>query len=127
MRRKQLWLLTPLIALLAIGVVYAAYTIINITGEVQVSEAITVSPTSFAVGLYPAESVVEVLTISNAGSEAIEVNFVALVTPPNPELSVSVPTKVTIPASGSELASITISASKSLEPGLFTVEVGVTR
>ena len=127
--KKQLlvWLGSLVAGLALIGVAYAVYTIVSVDGTVTVEEAITVAPETFTVTLYPAETVTETLTLSNAGSVGIEVNFIATVDPVDPEMTVSVPAKVTVPAEGSTTADIDVIASKSAVPGTYTISVGVTR
>ena len=128
MKKRIGWIVGLLAAfLIVVGVAYAAYTIITITGEVTVEEAITVSPGSFTATMYPSETHTATLTLSNAASVGIEVNFTASVSPASPEITVAVPAKVTVPATGSATADIDVRASKSAVPNTYTISVGVTR
>ena len=126
-KRLLIWLISLVAGIALIGVAYAVYTIVSVGGTVTVEEAITVSPETFTVTMYPAETVTQTLTLSNIGSVGIEVNFVTAVDPVSPEMSVSVPAKVTVPAEGSTTAEIEVKASKSAVPGVYTISVGVTR
>lgn len=128
--RKKIFgvpIVVVVIALVIPLVAFAAYTILILTGEVTVSEAITVTPTSFTASMYPAETVTETLTLTNAGSIAIEVNFTWSIDPVGPEITVTVPAKVTVPGAGSTTADIKVAASKSAVPGSYSISVGVTR
>ncbi|MFH1547676.1 MAG: hypothetical protein ABIC57_04260 [bacterium] len=127
-----IWILVPIITIFAAGVVFAAYTIITITGETTVTEPISVSPSSFTIGgpgdlFYPTDTRTVTITLTNAASNGIEVNFVTQVSPIDPEIDVAAPAKVTIPAMGNTTADIEITASKSAAPQTFSISVGITR
>ncbi len=128
MKKRILVILGLLAGFLAVaGIAYAVYSIISVTGEVTVDEAITVVPMSFTATMYPAETVTETLTLSNAGSIAIEVDFIYTVVPTDPEISVSGPTKITVPATGSITADVDVDATKSAAPASYSISVEITR
>ena len=129
MKRKLLGM--PLIAIalmVAIPLVaLAAYTIITITGQVTVQEAITVSPATFSANIYPGETFSQTLTLNNASNVNIDVSFISSITPVTTEVTLSAPNKITVPSLGSTLTNITITASKSAPPAIYTISLALTR
>lgn len=122
---KYLAIILVLVALPLVA--FAAYTILTMTGQVTVQESITVAPTTFTASMYPGESYSQSLTLSNASSVAVEVAFTSSVSPVTPEVTLTVPNKVTVPATGSITAQVSVVASKSAAPGAYVVSIGLTR
>jgi hypothetical protein len=108
-------------------VAFAAYLIVTLTGQVTVKESITVTPTTFTASMYPGESSVQSLALSNASSVATDVSFTSSISPVTSEVTLNAPNKVTVPATGSAMAQVSVVASKSAAPGTYTVSIGLTR
>ncbi|MBI2935796.1 MAG: hypothetical protein HYY31_03175 [Chloroflexi bacterium] len=106
-----------------------AYVILTITGTVTVPEAIEVSPSTFQVQAYPAETWVQQVTLTNRGSAEIEVELGnPEVTGPEPsKLNVTVPSRVTVPGNSSQVVSIRVAAHQSITPGTYEIRVSVSR
>ncbi len=119
--------LAALIAVAVPLVAFAAYTILTMTGQVTVQESITVTPTTFTASMYPGESYTQSLTLSNASSVAVDVSFTSSISPVTTEVTLTAPNKVTVPATGSATAQVSVVASKSAAPGAYVVSVGVAR
>ncbi len=120
-------LLTALIVVALPLVAFAAYTILTMTGQVTVQESITVTPTMFTASMYPGESYTQALTLSNASSVAVDVSFTSIISPVTTEVTLTAPNKVTVPATGSATAQVSVVASKSAAPGAYSVSIGLTR
>lgn len=112
--------LIPLVAL-------AAYTIITLTGEVTVQEAIGVTPTTFSATMYPGETFTQALTLTNAASVSIDVSFTSAISPATAEVTLSAPNKVAVPGGGTAIVDVHVVASKSAAPGAYSVSIGLTR
>lgn len=124
------WVLVTILILAIIGGGVYAYVALTATGDVTVVEALSwVGSNTFSVNLYPQESVIESLTLANASSVDLTVDFISVVTPdPGPKgLTVSVPNNLNVPATGQASFDITITAGKSAEPQAYTVEIQVDR
>lgn len=117
-------ILVLLILLLLSGTAYAAYLITTITGEVKVEEAITVSPVSFTMTLYPGESKSQEIELTNASSVAIAVSLNVTVTG---GLDVIVPDSITVKKDKTETFEIEVRAPLDIEPGTYTIKVEVRR
>jgi len=133
-KKRLFWIVALLLAfLVTAGVAYGAYAILTITGIVTVSKPITITPETFEIGtpeepFYPAMTFIQELLLENAGPEAIDVDFASYtVDPIDAELTVTLPTKVTVPGNGSTTAEVEVVASQSLAPGTFSITIGPTR
>ncbi len=126
--------LAVLVMVLAIPVIaFAAYAIMTIVGTYNVTEPITISPSSWTVGtpgvpFHAGETSIKDVTVTNAASVPIEIDLVETVTGPSPaEFTVTFTKKVTVPATGSIVVAVTAKASNSTAPGAYTVSIGTTR
>ena len=92
------------------------------------SEAIEVSPETFRVSTYPAETHVETISLTNNSTAAIHVGlFVTKSGPSADKLEVTHPDTVTVPGETTETTDITLVAEQDIIPGSYEVEVAVTR
>ena len=122
-------LVTLLIMILTTGGVYA-YVALTATGEVTIEEALSfVGPNTFAVQLYPQQSTSANITIANASPMSLDVDLISLVTPdPGTKgLIITIPSKITVPASGQSIITINIAASKSVVPDIYNVSIQIVR
>lgn len=118
-----------LVSALSCGAVYA-YRALTSTEQVEVQEALSfVGSSTFDVSLYPQESQTVQLTVANASSVAMDVDLTSAVTPdPSPKgLTVSIPAKITVPATGQIVVNIDITAGKSAEPQSYSVSIYLDR
>ncbi|MFA7101417.1 MAG: hypothetical protein WC196_06815 [Bacilli bacterium] len=123
------FLVTATLILLTAGGVYA-YQALTGQGQVTVIENLSwVGDSTFEVSLYPQESTTETLTLANASSVSMDVDIINTITPdPGTKgMTITVPNKVTVPASGQVSFDITITAGKSAEPVTYTITFGVER
>lgn len=123
------FLVTTTLILLTAGGVYA-YQALTGQGQVTVIENLSwVGDSTFEVSLYPQESTTETLTLANASSVSMDVDIINTITPdPGTKgMTITVPNKVTVPASGQVSFDITITAGKSAEPVTYTITFGVER
>jgi len=107
-----------------------AYRALEGQGEVTVIENLSwVGENTFAVNVYPQESVMETLTLANASTVEMDVDIVSSIDPdPGAKgMSIDVPSGVTVPANGSASFDITITAGKSAEPIVYTVTFNIER
>ena len=122
------WIVVGL-ALLALvvssGIAFAAHHLLTIEGEVEVSEAITVEPTSFSIELYPNECVTENLVVTNEGSEAITVYFTSDPAAYAP-LTVDFPANI-LASTGDTFVTVEICAPSDVLVGMYTIDIGVGR
>ena len=124
------WLLVTITIMAVAGGSVLAYTALTGTGNVTVIENLSwVGENTFAVNLYPQESVVESLTLANASSVEMDVDIVSTIDPdPGAKgMDIDVPAGVTVPANGSASFDITITAGKSAEPIVYTVTFNIER
>jgi hypothetical protein len=123
------FLVTATLILLTAGGVYA-YQALTGQGQVTVVENLSwVGDNTFTVNLYPQESTTETLTLANASSMSMDVDITNTITPdPGTKgMTITVPSKVTVPAGGQSSFDITITAGKSAEPIAYTITFGVER
>ena len=123
-------LVTMLILVVTGGSIYAIYTALTATVDITVEECLSfVGPSTFSVSLYPQGSETVQLTIANASPDSMDVDLLSTVTPdPGPKgMTVDIPSKITVPATGQTTIDITISAGKSAEPGSYTVTIEIVR
>jgi len=118
-----LWALV-LLALLIPDAIGTAYRIITVQGEITVEESIIVIPESFAIVMYPGEIHDEVITLTNISP--VDLTVTPAYTVPI-GLDVTGGSSVTVPANGSVNLTLNIAARTDIEPGLYTVDVGVYR
>jgi len=114
-----------LVSALLCGAVYA-YKALTGTGQVEVQEALSfVGASTFDVSLYPQESQSAQLTIANASSVAMDVDLTSEVLPDpgSKGLTVTIPSKITVPATGQIVVDISVTAGKSAEPQLYSVSI----
>ena len=124
------WCLVTLLILILVGGAVAAYVALTATGEITIEECLSfVGPSAFSVSLYPQGSKTAQLTIANAAPDPMDVDLLSTVTPdPGPKgMTVDIPSKITVPATGQTIIDITISAGKSAEPGSYTVTIEIVR
>ena len=123
------WLLVTLLVIAIIGGAAYAYKILTITGEVEVKEAISVvGDTTFSFSLYPQESASKQFTLANASSISLDVGLSYTCTPdPGNNISVTLPNKVTVLATGQANFTVTCTASKSAEPTSYSISINVER
>lgn len=116
-------LLTILLSLsvLALGV----YLIIAIQGKVSVEESIVVTPDSFVVSMYPGETEIQVVEITNNSSIDVIVNLSVTSTPAG--LDVIIPDFIEVRSNRTETFDVDIFAPIDIEPGEFTVVVEINR
>ena len=121
-------LVTIMILALTGGAVYA-YVALTATGDVTVEECLSwVGDNTFSVTLYPQESQIEALTLANASSQDMEVDFLSTIIPdPGSGMTIDIPNKVTVPGDGQVSFDITISAGKSVAPNSYSVSIEVVR
>jgi len=123
------WILvTVLILLLAGGGVWA-YKALTSTGEVTIDECLSfVGSNTFSVSMYPQGIEVVNLTIANASPDDIAIDLISSIVPdPGPNMSITIPNKVTVPAVGQVVVDITISAGKSAAPQTYVISIEVDR
>ena len=128
--KRRIFGIPILVALIAVSlplVALAAYTILTITGNVTVKEPVTVSPATFEAEFYAGETYTKALTLTNSSSVAMDVSFTSSISPVTTEVSLTAPNKVTVPATGSATAQVSVIASKSAAPGAYVVSIGLTR
>ena len=114
-----------LVSALLYGAIYA-YRALTSTGQVEVQEALSfVGASTFDVSLFPQESQTAQLTIANASSVAMDVDLTSEVVPdPGAKgLTVTIPNKITVPATGQTVVNISITAGKSAEPQVYSVSI----
>ena len=107
-----------------------AYVALTSTGEITIDECLSfVGDNTFSVSLYPQDSEVVQLTVANASGNDIEIDLLSTIDPdPGAKgLTVDIPTKVTIPATGQGTIDITITAGKSVLPETYVVTIEVDR
>lgn len=124
------WLLVTFIAMLIMSGAAYAYVALTGTGQVTVVENLSwVGENTFAVNLYPQESVTKSLTIANASSSAMIADIVSTVTPDpgSKGMSIDMPKTVTVPANGQVPFNITITVGKSAEPITYTITFEIQR
>lgn len=120
----------PLVVLLLFAIptiALAAYLVITVIGSVTVEESITVAPTSFAVTLKPKEVHSEPLTISNSGTADVDVELAMTVLPGVGVVVTLSKDKVTVPASGSTIVTVTSRAKNDVIPGPYTISTSISR
>lgn len=124
------WLLiTFLILGIVAGGVYA-YIALTGQGQITVKEPLSfVGSNTFAVDLFPLETKTAQLTIANASSSnlSVDLDYTISPDPTGKGLTVSIPNKITAPATGQVIVNIQISASKSAVPGTYTVTITFDR
>ena len=124
------WLLVTITLMAVTGGSVLAYRALEGQGEVTVIENLSwVGENTFAVNVYPQESVMETLTLANASSVEMEVDIVSTIDPdPGAKgMDIDIPAKVTIPAIGQQSFDVTITAGKSAEPITYTVTFYIER
>ena len=124
------WLLiTFLILGIVAGGVYA-YIALTGQGQIIVVEPLSwVGSNTFTVSLYPQEGITVTLTLANDSSVALETDFTYTIIP-NPVgkgLTVTLPNKLIVPATGQASFNVGITASKSAEPGTYNITIEVNR
>lgn len=135
LRSILFWKVSPVIIavvmfLSVVGIGVSAYVALTATGEVTVEECLSfVGDSTFSVSLYPQESETVQLTIANASSLDMDVDLLSTVTPdPGAKgMTINVPNKVTVPATGQVTVDIVITAGKSAEPTTYTVSIEISR
>jgi len=124
------WLLVTITIMALVGGSVLAYTALTGKGYVEVKENLTwVGDSEFTVDLFPQESVVATLAIANASSVAMEVDIVTTIDPdPGAKgMTIDIPNKITIPATGQQAFDVTITAGKSAEPTTYTITFEIAR
>jgi len=124
------WLLVTALILVVVGGGVWAYTALTASIEVTVEECLSfVGSSTFSVSLYPQESETVSLTIANASSVDMDIDLVSNITPdPRAKgLTVDIPNKITVPASGQVVVDIVMTAGKSVEPGAYSITMEIVR
>ena len=123
------WLLVTVLVIAVVGGAAYAYKILTITGEVTVKEAISVvGDTTFSFSLYPQESASKQFTLANASSISLDVSLNYTCTPaPGNNISVTLPNKVSVPATGQANFTVQVTASKSAEPKSYSISIDIER
>ncbi len=124
------WSLVTLLILAVIGGGVYAYVALTATGDITVEESLSfVGSSTFSVSLYPQESEVAQITVANASSIDMDIDLASTVIPdPGPQgLTVDLPNNVSVPGSGQVVIDITITAGKSAEPQVYSVEIEIVR
>ena len=124
------WFLVTLAIICVSAGAVSAYVAITSTGDITIDEALSfVGENTFSVSMYPLESEIVQLTIPNASSLPIDVDLLSEIVPdPGPQgLTVDVPSKITIPATGQLTVDITITAGKNAVPDTYAVSIQVDR
>jgi hypothetical protein len=124
-RDRSLGMIVGILIMAAIPLGMDAYRMITIHGVVTVEEAIVFDKDSFAVTMYPGETHVETITLSNQSSASLTVTP-SVATGVN-GLVVTAPNSVTVNGNGSTTVDITIAARTDIVPGVFNVDVGLHR
>ena len=123
------WLVVTLLVIAVVGGAAYAYKILTVTGEVTVKEAISVvGDTTFSFSLYPQESASKQFTLANASSINLDVslNYTCIPDPGN-NISVTLPNKVSVPATGQANFTVQATASKSAEPKGYSISISIER
>jgi len=124
------WSLVTLLILVLTGGAVLAYVALTATVEVTVEECLSfVGDNTFSVSLYPQESETVHLTIANASSLSMDVDLLSNVVPdPGAKgMTINIPNKVTVPATGQVTIDIEIIAGKSAEPVAYAVTLEIDR
>ncbi len=124
------WLIITAILTIIVGGSAYAYVALMGTGQVTIQECLSfIGSNTFAVTLYPQETKMVQLTVANASPIDLSVDLNTTITP-DPQgkgLTVSVPSKITVPAIGQVVVTITITATKNATPGTYQVSVEFAR
>lgn len=123
------WFLVTFVFMVIAAAGAYAYIALTAVGEITIEEPLSfVSGSTFEVELYPQESISHDITVANASSLDLVVDLISTISPdPGGGLTVNVPNKLTIPATGEATASILIVAGKSAPAGVFSIEIGFDR
>lgn len=136
MRRKIFGV--PIIAVLVavfipIAIAAAAYTIVTMLGTYTVTEPIGVSPSSWNIGspgseFYAGETNITPVTLTNSGTQDIDITMIETITGPSPlELTVTFPKNITVSGGGSAVVNVSVEATQSIVPGEYTISVATSR
>lgn len=115
------------------SVALAAYLVQTITGNVAIQEAITMSPTDFSVSMYPNETYNETVTVSNAGSQPIDVSIEYSVDPVTDDITVEFDGLangdiLTVPAEGFDTFDINVIAANDSAPDVsYVISISISR
>ena len=122
------WSLVTMLILIMVGGGVWAYKALTAEVETTVDECLSfVGENFFEVSLYPGESDTVEITIANASSVSIDVSLISTITPTGKGFSVSIPNKITAPALGQVSFDVGVSASKSVEPGIYYLTIDFDR
>lgn len=105
-----------------------AYTVLTVQGTVNVDEAISVTPNPFTVPLFPNETFVQTIQLSNAGSEDILVFLSSTVSgPTKTKLTVTHSSQENVAGNGIVSVDVTVVADADIEPGAYLIALDVER
>lgn len=122
------WLLVTLTLMAIVGIGAWAYTALTSEGTVTIDECLSwVGTNTFDVQLYPQGSDTRTLTLANASPDDIDVDLISTITPDLKGVTVSIPNKVTVPATGQASFDVVVNASKSAEPLVYQISILVER
>ncbi len=123
-QKTKLILIMCLIPVIGSVAVLGLYQVGLITGNVSVIEPITYTPQTFTVSIYPGDTKIQNITVSNSALNPIIVQPSVVVTPTSGLTATLSTSLLTIPAAGSVTFSVTLTATTI---GTYTVKVTLTR
>ena len=123
------WLLVTLMIMAIVAGGASAHVALTSVTDVTVSECLSwVGESTFSITLYPQEEATLDLTIANASSLDMTVDILSLITPdPGGKVTVSAPNNLLVPANGQQVFTVTVSASKKVVPGTYTITLQIDR
>jgi uncharacterized membrane protein len=124
------WLLVTLVILGIAGGGTYAYVALTSTSTVQVNEALSfVGDHQFTLNIYPQDSTSYTITVANASTHDMEVNLLSSINPDptGKGITITIPNKITAPASGQVSFNVQIAASKSVVPGSYSIAISLDR
>ncbi len=126
-------LLVPFVLLLTGGVVFGAYLLGSITWDLTTQEAIGFSPSALAGSFYPNETLMETITLTNAGSVGISVTMSYTLSPDDGGIAVvfdglSQQDSIVVQAAGQTTFDVIATASPDVVPAVaYVITIGLAR
>lgn len=129
MKKLLRWLIVTIVmCVIAAGAVYA-YTALTAKVDTTLKEPLSwVGENSFTDNMYPKQTITHTVTIHNAcADQSYDLDLTIEVTPINKGVTATCLNKVTVPANGDVAFDIAVTATQSVEPGVYHTEVTVDR